>query len=233
MRDAGQRVAQLNAQRVALNQHYLDELDVIDRLKNQRPSWSRDRELRDSLASSLETANQLSAVDRKLRAENLALLAAQRMYLDAIDAELAAEPAAARRAALGQLRAPIEQRLAGAPRKIVIPDLDVDPLADPEELDQRAGELRASEAELDRQLRRLDQADRTGHMPAGFSPEALGEIVDASTIESFVAAQRSSDPAARAEAVHKAHAAVSERLEQVKKTRVELEARSRALRGGR
>src|SRR4051812_31902994 len=61
-----QRIVQLGAQRVQLQKLYLAELDVIDRLKNQRPSWRRDRELRDSLSSSLETANQLSAVDREI-----------------------------------------------------------------------------------------------------------------------------------------------------------------------
>src|SRR5262245_41360356 len=60
-RSAERQVSQLAAYRTTLAKRYKDELDQIDRLKNQRASWRRDRELRDNLSDSLETANQLSA----------------------------------------------------------------------------------------------------------------------------------------------------------------------------
>ncbi|HEX4419254.1 MAG TPA: hypothetical protein VH165_15185 [Kofleriaceae bacterium] len=296
LRDADQGVVQLTARRIQLNKRYLEQLDAIDRLKNQRPSWRRDRELRESLPGSLDTANQLSAVDREIKKATLQLLSAQRAYLSVIDAELAAGTTPVRGQQLQRARAPIAQLLEAAPRRIVIPDLEIDLLADPEELDQRAAELRASETELNRQLARLDQQaaeldhlamlrkqhNRAGDLftrdndepqrgatrkstdtgttaeegtgdgrlpitsgtaPLGstlpgassesFIPTILADMVDASTIASFAAAERSTDPAQRAAAAHKAHAVVALQLEQVKQKRAEIEARSKRLRGQR
>jgi hypothetical protein len=52
-------------------------------------------------------------------------------------------------------------------RKIVLPDDDFDPLADPEELEYQASLLRQSEEQLTRELARLDtQADRYRRMAA-------------------------------------------------------------------
>src|ERR1044071_3425444 len=65
-RSAEQLVTRLAAKREALARLYQDQLGQIDRLKNQRASWRRDRELRDRLSESLETANQLSAATREL-----------------------------------------------------------------------------------------------------------------------------------------------------------------------
>jgi hypothetical protein len=295
MSDTDQHIAQLSAQRAPLRKRYRDELDAIDRLKNQRASWRRDRELRDRLSSSLETANQLSAVDREIEKTSLQLLSVQRAYLIAIDAELSAGTTPLRTRQLQLDRAPLAHQLKAAPRRIVIPDLEIDPLADPEELDQRAVELLASEAELNRQLQRLDQEatelehlaslrkqhNRAGdlfnrdndepqrgatrkssdigtttedpggdaHLPTtsgagplgtatpssfeSYIPTILADVVDASTIASFAAAQRSTDPAQRAEAAHKAHDAVASRLEQVRRKRGEIEARSHRLRDKR
>ncbi|HEU4727869.1 MAG TPA: hypothetical protein VFT22_08280 [Kofleriaceae bacterium] len=291
---ADHRVAQLVAFRASLKKRYRDELDAIDRLKNQRASWRRDRELRDSMSSSLDTANQLSAADREIEKANAALVAAERVQLAAIEAELAADPPALRAAQLGRARSALLSQLRDAPHRIVIPDLEIDPLADPEELDQHAAELRASEAELGRQLTGLDteatelermaalrkQHSRAGDLfnrdddqphrgairkagevappdevgvdpthlptsagggpvgalPSSFEsnvPTILAEVIDASTINSFAAAQRSGDPAQRAEAAHKARDAVARRLEQVRKKRAEFEARARELRAKR
>jgi hypothetical protein len=297
VKDATYRVAQLVANRTSLKKRYREELDAIDRLKKQRASWRRDRELRDNLSSSNDTANQLSAADREIDKANASLLAATRTYLAAIDAELAAGAAPARAQRLEQSRGLLAQQLRDAPHRIVIPDLEIDPLADPEELEQRAIELRASEAELNHQLVGLAQQatdlehlaslrkqhSRAGDVfyrdddqphrnashksgdvgttsddsagawdpsrglptsagsgpvggPSSFEssvPTVLAEVIDASTITSFAAAQRSGDPAQRAEAAHKAHDAVALRLEQVKRKRAEIEARASQLRGKR
>ena len=291
VKDKDRHVAQLTALRIPLHKRYVEQLDAIDRLKNQHATWRRDRALRDSLASSLETANQLSAVDREIKQANIELLSAQRAYLAAIDAELGTGTAPVRGSQLRFSRARLAQALEAAPRRIVMPDLEIDPLADPEELDQRAAELRASETELNRQLGRLDQqvaeldhlatlrrqhnragdlftrdndepqrgaAHRTdvgspteeaggGQQPTTIGapqsptlpiapsfesavPTILGDVIDASTIASFAAAERSSDPAQRAAAAHRARTAVAVRLDQVKKKRTEIEARSHQLR---
>src|SRR5213078_1993416 len=157
---AEHQVARATLSRASLAQRYKDELERIDRLKNQRASWRRDRELRDNLSDSLETANQLSAATRELERAKITLEQARRSYLAAIDAELGAGTTPARAQQLAQTRAQLAPQVNVAPRRIVIPDFDIDPLADPEELDQRAAELRAAEEELGRQIAGLKaQAD--------------------------------------------------------------------------
>jgi len=282
---AERQVAQLTDHRAVIAKRYQDELTAIDRLKNQRASWRRDRELRDSLSDSLETANQLSAATRELEKARLHLVSARQAYLAAINAELGAGPAPTRAQQLTQARSQLVPQAKDAPRRIVIPDFDVDPLADPEELDQRAAELRASEDELARQLAALDaqaqeldhraqlrkQHDRAGDLfnrdddephrstakagevvgnptvtgtgstpssppPVGgpnfdnFVPIVLADVIDATTINSFAAAERSGDPAQRAEAAHRTHDAVAKRLDQIKRRRLEIEDRARMLR---
>lgn len=257
MQELQRHVVQLVAQRVEINQRYRTELDTIDRLKRQRPSLWRDRELRDSLSSSLDTANQLSAVDRETKQVNLKLLSVRRAYLDAIDAELAGGPEPARVQQLLIERAPLARQFAVPARRFLMPDLEIDPLADPEEIDQRVIELRASEAELDRllglidhELERVVRKDRAGdevgedvqrevappgHTASlgalldGFAPTVLASGFAARTAAPAVA--HDSEPASgTAEAVRRARNAVAERLEQVRRTRVDLEARSRMLR---
>lgn len=151
-------VAQLTLQGAALEKRYTDELDALDRLKKQRPSWRRDREIRDSLSASFETSNQLETATASLHRARSRLEGARRAYLAAIDAERRAGAPPARLEQLQRARALLSWQLkdARAPRHIMIPDLDVDPLADPEELDQRAAELRESERLLTRQLAALD-----------------------------------------------------------------------------
>jgi hypothetical protein len=291
-KDAEHRVAQLALNRAALAQRYQDELEAIDRLKKQRASWHHDRELRDSLSTSADTANQLGAATRELEKASAILVSARRAYLVAIEAELNAGAVPLRALQLDRARGVLEPQVKDAPRRIVFPDLEVDPLADPEELDQRAAELRASEDELNRQLAGLDaqaselehlallrkQHDRAGylldrdddqphrnttqkpsdggaaaddgassggvlHLPTSsgavapgldtYVPIVLADVIDASTIKSFAAAQLSGDPTQRAEAAHKARDAVAMRLEQVRKRRTEIEARSKQLRSKR
>ncbi len=297
-RSAEQQVTQLTVHRATLAKRYQDELEQIDRLKNQRATWRRDRELRDSLSDSLETANQLSAATRELEHARITLESARRSYLVAIDTELGAGATPDRARQLAQARAQLEPprdgrlspgppQLRDAPRRIVIPDFDVDPLADPEELEQRAAELRASEEDLGRQLAGLKsqaaeldrlvllrkQHDRAGDLfnrdddephrnPArssgelsieessaglagrqpsvppvstppnfeNFVPIVLADVIDASTINSLAAAQRSGDPAQRADAAHRASEAVSRRLAEIRKRRLEIEDRARSLR---
>jgi hypothetical protein len=152
---AERRFGELVVRHRELAKRYQDELDAIDRLKNQRASWRRDRELRESLSSSLETANQLSTATRELERAKTRLANARRSYLAAIEVELATGGTTARAMQLKRARAWLTPQVKDAPRPIVIPDLEVDLLADPEELDQRAAELRESEEELNRQLTSL------------------------------------------------------------------------------
>jgi hypothetical protein len=282
------RLAQLVSQHATLTKRWKDELRTIDRLKQQRASWHHDHELESNMQSSLETANQLTATDRQLEIARAQVTAARRAYMAAIDAELAAAPNLPRRRVLERAKRLLAAQLAGAPHRIARPDLDIDLLADPEELDQRADELRGIEDELTTQLdgltaqaARLDhlaqlrkQHDRAGdlfnrdddqphrntlrqtgttsddpssgpwdnpHSPAsppGSAPPSfenavpivLADIIDASTMSSFAAAERSGDPAQRAEAARRTRDAVARQIEQVRRKRTEIEARSRQLR---
>ena len=153
-----QRITALGGQRTALARKYEDELKAVDRLKKQRASWRRDRELRDSLADANETAGQLAAASAELTKAQTALAAARRTLLARIDAELAAGATGPRARDLTTWKAQLVPQAAPRPiHRIVIPDTSIDPLADPEELDQAAAALRDSEAELTRQVKGLEK----------------------------------------------------------------------------
>ncbi len=156
---AERRVAELSSQRAGLVQRYESELRSIDRLKNQRASWRRDRELRDQLSEANETAKKLASVTSELAAAHGQLATARRALIAAIDGELATGPTASRKAQLDQARAQLTPQRRTAHR-IVLPDMQIDPHADPEELDQQAAALRASEAELVRQIGGLETQTR-------------------------------------------------------------------------
>ncbi|HEX7704771.1 MAG TPA: hypothetical protein VF403_28720 [Kofleriaceae bacterium] len=296
------KVTQLSAQRTKTAQRYQDQLGAVDRLKKQKASWRRDRELRDSLADSADAANQLTTLDTQLAAAIRTLAQARQDLVAAIDRE---KPTAtgARATQLDQLRTQVTAMLPNfglAPKKIVLPDAEVDPLADPEELDQQAQAIAETEKQLANQVAGLDSQatdlahiadlhkhhDRANEMmlndddqphrnvqhssgkeagpadtltPTGgtdtggtgtqtgggaggtfngasgstFETEAtfvLGEVIDHSTIDSLTRAQRSGDPAKRAEAARLARDAVSQRLDQLKKKRAQIEARAKQLR---
>ena len=285
---AERRLAQLVSQHTSLAKRWQDELHAIDRLKQQRASWRRDHELESRMSSSLDTANQLTATDRELELARALLVAARRAYMAAIDGELREGPIVPRRRVLECAKRLLAAQLIGAPHRIARPDLDIDLLADPEELDQRADELRGIEDELVTQLIGLEaqaaeldhlaqlrkQHDRAGdlfnrdddqphratlrradgtaedpasgpwdnpHSPAsppGSAPPSfenavpivLADIIDASTMSSFAAAERSGDPAQRAEAARRTRDAVARQVEQVHRKRVEIAARARELR---
>ncbi len=298
-----QRVAQVAAQRARVARRYQDQLVAIDRLKKQKPSWRRDRELRENLADSADTANQLAALNQQLAAAAAGLVHARRDLVAAIDREKQAGAEGPRVAQLDQLRAQVIATLGPPPKKIVLPDAEVDPLADPEELDQQAQVIAETEKQLANQVAGLDaQADELAHVAdlrkhnerakdlmlseddqprrnaqhssgsrdqlgeavpteggasngagAGgdtstggnfnnggtastFETEAtyvLGEVIDRNTIDGLTRAQRSGDPARRAEAARLARDAVARRLDQLKKKRAQIEARARQLRSGK
>jgi hypothetical protein len=146
---------QVAAERAALAAGYERQLRTIDGLKRQRASWRRDRQLRAEMSSSLDTARRLQTVTARLRDLDARLVRDRRALLAAIDVELATPLAAARRQQLTSVRAQVRTALGPAPRKIVVPDEELDPLADPEELEQQAAALRDSERELAREIENL------------------------------------------------------------------------------
>ncbi|MBA3459936.1 MAG: hypothetical protein H0T46_08240 [Deltaproteobacteria bacterium] len=155
------KVGQVAAARSALAKTYAEQLEAIDRLKKQRASWRRDRELRDNLAAANDTATRLAAATNEHAKANTALATARRALIIAIDAELATKPVPARTAALARVRSQLAPQAAQKKlHRIVLPDLEVDPTADPEELEAQAAALRDSEAELNRQVVGLEKQAR-------------------------------------------------------------------------
>lgn len=152
---AAKLVSDKSAAQVALKARYAGELKVVDRLKQQRASWRRDRELRAQLATATETAKELATLDKELAAAKTKLAVAKKQLVAAIDAELTAGASTARAQQLAKIRsqyAPAARKV----KKIVLPETEIDPLADPEELDQQALALKEAEAELGRQVKQLE-----------------------------------------------------------------------------
>ncbi|MBK9031408.1 MAG: hypothetical protein IPL61_08730 [Myxococcales bacterium] len=144
----------LAGERAASTRRYEAELGEIDQLKRQKASWRRDRALRSKLAASLETAKALTALADQVRRADGELARAKAAAVVAFDRALATAPPA--------LRAELERRRAAyaAPvptKKIVLPDDALDPLADPEELDDQVAALREAEAALAGEVARLDK----------------------------------------------------------------------------
>ncbi|HWN67180.1 MAG TPA: hypothetical protein VNM90_06045 [Haliangium sp.] len=148
---------QILAEKARLARQYEGQLQELDRLKQQRASWRRDRLIRDQLRASHETAAGLAAADQRLRRTSTALAAQRQRLAAAVERELAAGPAAERRPLLARWRASAQPQQRRGMKKIVLPDERIDPLADPEELEDHAALLRQGEAELARELARLDQ----------------------------------------------------------------------------
>ena len=157
---AEKRVAQLLGDRGTLTVRYEGELRAIDRLKQSKKTWNRDRELKEKLSTANETATQLAKLDKELTAAQQQLVGARRVLVTAIDTELAAKPPADRTAALTKLRDTLVPKVKPSVRRIAIPNMEVDPNADPEDLDAQAKELRQLEAELDRQAKSLDDQSK-------------------------------------------------------------------------
>ena len=143
-------------QRAALAPQYEDQLRAIDLLKRQRASWRRDRQLQDQLAASLETATQLAQLGTSIAALDHQLSVDRAAASSAIDAELATSPTGERRTVLARAQASLQATAAASAKRILIPDGTLDPLADPEELDQQAQSLHAAENALSVQVALLD-----------------------------------------------------------------------------
>lgn len=154
--DAQAALRQRTAEKDGLAASYAAALAAVDELKKQRAGFRRDRDLREKLAASLELAKSLAVANARVVAAqavvakaNAAVVATK---LEAIKRELA-QPGLpeARRATLIAER----DRLAAPAvriKKIVVPSMEIDPLADPEELEAQAAALRQSEAEIAQQL---------------------------------------------------------------------------------
>lgn len=146
----------LEEEKRSLSVRYEAELRTVDKLKRQRASWRRDRQLQEALARSHGTARQLALRTAELATVERRLAEGRAALLEAIEEELTSAVPGARQDELVRMRAPLVVAHK-ARKKIVVPSLDIDPLADPEELDQVAQALRDSEATLTAQVTAFDQ----------------------------------------------------------------------------
>lgn len=310
---------QAGAEQAKLARQYEAQLDEIDRLKRQRASWRRDRLIRARMSESHATAQALEELAERIRRLDALLRSRERALVEAIAREYQAGPAPLRRAQLDRWQQSARRHLRGTSKKIVLPDDQLDPLADPEELEYQAALIRESEEELIAELTRLarqtdhyqhmadlrrtrsraselgafgddrprrsaghantsapavpsdsddrggdgtnedpagggsapppappedqappsdlpDESDGPGIPPTG-EPESqimfdiiLADVVDAPTLEALRTAERSSDPALKAQATKRAHAQVRARLERLRKQRQLIQKRARELR---
>lgn len=174
------KVRRLSAEMRALDATYKRQLSELDRLTRQRASWNRDRKISKQKAASQVTARQLSAAARELRVAKRRLAAAKRRLLAALERELSAGSAEAatdaaappgegrRRAArLATLRDKLRRELRPKPRKIVVPDIDIDATDDPDDLEEKArilvrveAQLRAEQTQLDRRFAYYSRQER-------------------------------------------------------------------------
>jgi hypothetical protein len=147
---ADRQLGASQAKRNAIAQRFDDQVKAVDRLKTAPRSWRRDRELRDKLAEAHETGEQLEAANTEVTTAQQRLANARAALVTAIDGELAAGPTDGRKKQLQQARAQVVPQKKA--HRIVLPDMNIDRLAEPEELDQRAQEMRSSETELQNQV---------------------------------------------------------------------------------
>ncbi|MDQ3369605.1 MAG: hypothetical protein M3680_29605 [Myxococcota bacterium] len=154
------RVGQLVGETQRLRLQYEGELRAIDRLKQQRKSWRQERELKERLSNANETATALARVTRELAGAQGQLTGARRSLIAAIDGELAAGAVGPRAQQLARLKAQLVPPTRRPVHRIKIPNLELDPGADPEDLDLQAAELRALEAELQHQISGLEKQSK-------------------------------------------------------------------------
>jgi hypothetical protein len=136
---------------------YDKQIAELDALKRQRASWRRDRQIRSKKAKSQTVARKLSAFDSELRSLNKQVRSAQKALLKSIDAELKLGVSSSRREMLSKMRKPVTRALRKRARKIVLPDDEIDELADPEDLEEQAALLLQAEKQLLKEQRSLEQ----------------------------------------------------------------------------
>ena len=142
-------------------------MSEIDTLKRGRASWRRDRLLQGSLRASNDTAAALRQAEARVRSLEGQLDERRKRWLSAVERELAVAPSPPRVRVLTRHREVLLGHLRPDAKKIVLPDERIDPLADPEDLEHQAALLRESEAELAKELGRLERrVNRYRHMAA-------------------------------------------------------------------
>jgi hypothetical protein len=144
----------------SLSATYARQLAELDRLKQSKASWRRDRQIRAKKAESQATGARLSRVDAELRVLDAQLKVQRESLLAAIARELADGSASpTRRAVLEKLRGQVAAVLRPRARRIILPDDSLDELADPEELAEQIALIAQAEKELAQERQVLRQRE--------------------------------------------------------------------------
>jgi len=148
------------AEKRSLAATYESQLRELDRLKQSKASWRRDRQIRSKKAESQATAARLSRVDAELRALDSQLRVQRQLLVSAISNELSlATTGTPRRAALVKMRSDVMAALRPRARKIILPDDSLDELADPDELTEQIALIAQAEKELGQERQVLRQRE--------------------------------------------------------------------------
>jgi hypothetical protein len=136
---------------------YQSKTADIARLKAQPASFHRNRMLDALLRESKDMATAMTRHAERLRAADRVLLTERKALVSAIDRELVATTDPARRTSLEALKneTASQIRLASKLRRLALADESIDPLDDPEDLEEKAASLAESEARLRREEVRL------------------------------------------------------------------------------
>ena len=153
--------ARLDRERADLDKRFHAALAEVDVLKRRRSSWANDRKLEAKQREAQELAKALGAKQGVLATVDRTLVDRRRALVSAIDLELGvASLDAGRRGKLEKQRADAQRRLPGTVRKLKVPDDRIDPLDDPEDLDDKARRLAAGETSLLAEIKRMDRRVR-------------------------------------------------------------------------
>ncbi len=145
---AKKRLVAMRKQKDTLRRTYNAQLTKVDTLKRARASWRRDRKLREQKAWTQKTALALGALDLKIRAQSQLVLRRRKEMVSIVGRELSLSPSAARTGFLHRLLSKSKRALRKQPKKILIPDLELDEFADPEELLEQISLIERAEARL-------------------------------------------------------------------------------------
>ncbi len=156
-----QRVSRsLSGQKQKLRKTYNSQLAEVDRLKRSRASWRRDRQLREQKARSQVTASALQSIDSKIRSQKARLLRERSRLTAILQREIRGGASGSRSLYLKKRVAALSPRLRSVPKKISMPDLELDEFADPEELLAQIAGIERAEARLLREEKLLARRDQ-------------------------------------------------------------------------
>lgn len=149
--------AQAETQRRELEQKWRGQLLEVEEVARQRSSWNRDQKLKQKKTEAAKLATALEDRGRALRALDGRLAAQRRALLVAIDQELKSDPDERRRSWLESTRSALRANL--GQRRLHVPRVEeeIDPLDDPEDLDEKARILGENETQLLAEEQRLSR----------------------------------------------------------------------------